>query len=199
MLRDAGFEIEVEPADLDDGALVLGDVDAREVAPALAHFKARRVASRRVERGAPAAWILAADTVCERDGAVLGKPKDEFDARAMIESLAGRGHGVITGWCLMGPDGACRVGRDVAWIVIGDIPGDDLDRFIESGAWRGKAGGYNLPEVVARGWPIRCEGDPETVVGLPLRRLEPMLRDALRVHANDAVHVRADDVTERFA
>lgn len=198
MLREAGFEIEVEPADLDDGALVLGHVDAREVAPALAHFKARRVASRRVERGAPAAWILAADTVCERDGVVLGKPKDERDARAMIDSLTGRGHGVITGWCLMGPDGTCRVGRDVAWIVIGEVPSEDLDRFIASGAWRGKAGGYNLPEVVARGWPIRCEGDPETVVGLPLRRLEPMLRDVLRMRTGDAACVRGGDVTERF-
>ncbi|MEY2794977.1 MAG: hypothetical protein RIR10_693, partial [Planctomycetota bacterium] len=180
MLRDAGFEIEVEPADLDDGALVLGDVDAREVAPALAHFKARRVASQRATRGAPAAWILAADTVCERDGAVLGKPKDEQDARAMIRSLMGRGHGVVTGWCLMSPDGLCRVGRDVAWIVLGEIPAEEFDRFLEAGAWKGKAGGYNLPEVIARGWPVRCEGNPETVVGLPIGRLKPMLHEALQ-------------------
>ncbi len=199
MLRDAGFEIEVEPADLDDSALVLGDVEAREVAPALAHFKARRVAARRAARGAPPAWILAADTVCERDGVVLGKPRDDQDARTMIKSLTGRGHGVVTGWCLMGPDGVCRVGRDMAWIVLGEIPDDEFERFIELGAWKGKAGGYNLPEVIARGWPVRCEGDPETVVGLPLRRLEPMLREVLRDQPSDAAHPRVSRASERSA
>jgi len=199
MLRDAGFEVEVEPADLDDGALTLGAVDARDVAPALAHFKARRVASRRAARGAPAAWILAADTVCERDGEVLGKPKDVADARAMISSLAERGHGVITGWCLMAPNGTCRVGRDIAWIEIGELPNEDFERFLETGAWKGKAGGYNLPEVIARGWPVRCEGDPETVVGLPLRRLEPMLREALQSPRCDTTYLRANGTSERCA
>jgi septum formation protein len=179
MLRDAGFDPIVEPADLDDGMLTLGAVDAREVAPALAHFKAQRVVARRAARGAEPAWVLAADTVCERDGAVLGKPSDIDDARRMIGSLAKRGHGVVTGWCLLGPDGSCRVGRDVAWIVIGALPEADFELFLAEGAWRGKAGGYNLPEVVARGWPIRCEGDPQTVVGLPVAKLEPMLRELL--------------------
>ena len=185
LLRELGFEPEVEPADIDDGALVLGETDARDVAPALAYFKARRVAARRRARGAPEAWILAADTVCERDGVVLGKPKDASDAREMIRSLARRAHGVVTGWCLAGPHGTCRVGRDVATIVIGDIEPSELERFIALDLWRGKAGGYNLPEVVARGWPVRCEGDPQTVVGLPARRLAPLLEDALAGRLGD--------------
>jgi len=185
LLRELGFEPEVEPADIDDGALVLGETDARDVAPALAYFKARRVASRRRARGATEAWILAADTVCERDGAVLGKPEDSTDAREMIRSLANRAHGVVTGWCLSGPNGTCRVGRDVATIVIGEIEPSELERFIALDLWRGKAGGYNLPEVVARGWPVRCEGDPQTVVGLPARRLAPLLKDALAGRLGD--------------
>jgi len=179
LLREEGFEPEVEPADIDDGGVQLGRIDARDVAPALAHFKARRVADRRAARGARPAWILAADTVCERDGRVLGKPRDRFDARGMIASLADRGHGVVTGWCLFGPAGSIRVGRDIAWIEIGSLRDDLLDAYLDEGLWQGKAGGYNLPEVIERGWPIRCEGDPQTVVGLPARRLAPMLRSAL--------------------
>lgn len=179
LLAEAGFEAEVEPADIDDAALSVGTVDASDMASALAHFKARRVAERRAARGAPSAWVLAADTVCERDGEALGKPRDAAHARAMVGSLCGRGHGVVTGWALVGPDGSVRVGRDVAWIEIGALPSDELERFIAEGAWRGKAGGYNLPEVVARGWPVRCEGDPQTVVGLPIARLAPLLRGLL--------------------
>lgn len=179
LLAEAGFSADVEPADIDDASIRLGAIDAELVAPALAYFKAQRVAERRAARGAEPAWILAADTVCERDGAVLGKPADIEEARAMISSLAGRGHGVITGWCLLGPDGTRRIGHDVAWIEIGELPRDDFECFLAEGLWKGKAGGYNLPEVVARGWPVRCVGDPQTVIGLPIDRLAPMLREAL--------------------
>ncbi len=179
LLAEAGFAAEVEPADIDDADILLGEVDARDVATALAHFKAQRVAERRAARGAEPAWILAADTVCERDGAVLGKPADRAEARTMIASLAGRGHGVVTGWCLLGPDGSRRLGRDAAWIEIGALPEADFERFLDEGLWRGKAGGYNLPEVVARGWPVRCEGDPQTVVGLPIAQLAPIILGAM--------------------
>lgn len=179
LLAAAGFSVEVEPADIDDAEVRLGTVPAGDVAPALAYFKAQRVAARRAARGAGAAWILAADTVCERDGELLGKPATEAEARQMIESLAGRGHGVVTGWCLLGPDGSRRIGRDIAWIEIGTLPREDFERFLAEGLWRGKAGGYNLPEVVARGWPVECRGDPQTVVGLPIDRLAPMLRTAI--------------------
>ncbi len=186
MLRAAGFEPIVEPADIDDAAVELGAVSARDAATAFAHFKAKRVQQLRQQRGANAAWILAADTVCELDGAILGKPRDHAHARAMVRSLEGRGHGVITGWCVLGPNGACHVGRDEAWIDIGAIASDDFERFLAEEAWRGKAGGYNLPEVVARGWPVRCEGDPETVMGLPAAKLAPLLRTLLALPRTSA-------------
>ena len=180
LLEAAGFVAEVEPADIDDASIPLGQVDARAVAAALAHFKAKRVAQRRYARGADAAWILAADTVCELDGAVLGKPPDRETARAMIRALCARRHGVVTGWCVLGPDGSCRVGRAIATIEIGEVSDDALESFLDEELWRGKAGGYNLPEVVARGWNITCEGDPQTVIGLPITQLTPMLRSLLR-------------------
>ncbi len=183
LLAEAGFVAEIEAADLDDVMLTMGEVDALAVAPALAHFKAQRVATRRKQRGARAAWILAADTVCERDGVVLGKPADQDEARAMIESLSARGHRVITGWCLLGPNGARHIGRDIARVEIGVLPPADFESFLEGGCWRGKAGGYNLTEVIARGWPVRCEGDPQTVVGLPIQRLAPFLRRAMGASA----------------
>ncbi len=190
LLRALGFDPIVEPADLDDGALEIGAVSARDAATALAHFKARRVAEQRQARGAEVAWILAADTVCELDGAILGKPRDEAHARSMLRSLEARRHAVVTGWCLLGPDGSCRVGRDEAWIVMGALDAEDFERFLSEGAWRGKAGSYNLPEVVARGWPVSCEGDPQTVVGLPAEKLAPMLRAAL---ARRGVSSRVED------
>lgn len=179
LLRAAGFEPEVEPADIDDGSLVLGRVGAAATAASLAYFKARRVAGARSRRGAPPAWILAADTVCERDGGIIGKPSDAEDARRMILSLSQRRHGVVTSWCLLAPSGATDMGGDAATVEIGELDRAELERFLSEGRWRGKAGGYNLPEVVARGWPVRCQGDPHTVVGLPIAQVVPVLRRAL--------------------
>jgi predicted house-cleaning NTP pyrophosphatase (Maf/HAM1 superfamily) len=73
---------------------------------------------------------------------------------------------------------------------MGALDAEDFERFLSEGAWRGKAGSYNLPEVVARGWPVSCEGDPQTVVGLPAEKLAPMLRAAL---ARRGVSSRAED------
>lgn len=179
LLRAAGFDPAVEAADIDDGALVLGDVGAAATATSLAYFKARRVASLRRRRGAAPAWILAADTVCERDGAILGKPADRAHARAMILSLAERSHGVVTGWCLLAPDAGVRLGLAKAVVEIGVIADEELERFLAEERWKGKAGGYNLPEVVARGWPVRCDGDENAVVGLPILEIAPILRQAL--------------------
>lgn len=179
MLRAAGFEPEIEPADIDDSALVPGSVDGAAFATSLAYFKARRVAVRRAARGAPPAWILAADTVTETDGRLVGKPVDADDARAMIRAFMGRGHRVATGWCLLSPRGAARMGRDVATVTLGDVPDASLERFLAERRWEGKAGGYDLAEVTALGWPIACEGDPETVRGLPVARLARLLSDAI--------------------
>lgn len=179
MLRAAGFEPEIEPADIDDSALVPGAVEGAAFATSLAYFKARRVAARRAARGAPAAWILAADTVTETDGRLVGKPVDAQDARSMIRGFMGRGHRVATGWCLLSPAGAARMGRDVATVTLGDVSEASLERFLVARMWEGKAGGYDLAEVAALGWPIACEGDPETVRGLPVARLAPLLRDAI--------------------
>jgi predicted house-cleaning NTP pyrophosphatase (Maf/HAM1 superfamily) len=51
-----------------------------------------------------------------------------------------------------------------------------IDEYVSSGAWKGKAGAYNLSERIAAGWPLRCEGDETTVMGLPMLKLLPLLR-----------------------
>lgn len=179
MLRGAGFDPEIEPADIDDSALVPGSVDGAAFATSLAYFKARRVAARRAARGAAPAWILAADTVTETNGRLVGKPVDAGDARGMIRAFMGRSHRVATGWCLLSPSGAARMGRDVATVTLGGVSEASLDRFLAERRWEGKAGGYDLAEVAALGWPIACDGDPETVRGLPVSRLAQLLRDSI--------------------
>ena len=63
-----------------------------------------------------------------------------------------------------------------ARVTFGALGNAEIDRYVSSGAWRGKAGGYNLSERLAAGWPITYRGDATTIMGLPMRALRERLR-----------------------
>jgi nucleoside triphosphate pyrophosphatase len=129
------------------------------------------------------ALILAADTICVgTDGDLIGQPADRDDARRMIEHFANNTHAVITGVALL-IDGMDQPDTfaDEARVALGALNNVQLDEYLDSDQWRGKAGGYNLFDRQAAGWPLTVEGDDTTVVGLPMRRLLPALA-TLNVH-----------------
>ena len=97
----------------------------------------------------------------------------------MVRAFAACSHRVVTGVALLGDGGPPRRFADSAGVTFGALAPEEIDRYVASGGWRGKAGGYNLYERQAEGWPITVEGDPTTVVGLPMRLLAPALRRRL--------------------
>lgn len=172
LLLAEGFAPEILESDLDDGRLRPGAVDPIDFVAASAWFKARRVLDRHRPRGA---ILLAADTVCLDGQRILGKPADAPEAAAMLRRLRGAIHTTATGVCLIDPEGRRRLFTDAAQVSLGPIRDEEIEAYVATGAWRGKAGGYNLAERIAAGWPIRCDGDPTGVMGLPMRRVAPLL------------------------
>ncbi len=190
-LGDGGFEV-IDPG-VDDGQLRLGGGGAggappREWVRALAYLKARAGAERLVREGRarPGMWVLGADTLVAHKGGILGKPRDAADARVMLTRLMNDRHDVLTGVALLPARESPAPARggiagekslvDRAVSHLGPLTPEQLDSYIASGQWAGKAGAYNLEERAAAGWPIRAEGDPTCVVGLPMRAIEPWLR-----------------------
>ncbi len=176
MLGKAGVQVRVRPADLDDGVLRPGRVPPEQWVAALAWFKARRVAERAQDAGeALSGTIMAADTICAHGEELLGQPRDRAEARRMIHRLRGAVHRTITGVCFFDPRSSRRVLLvDAATVRMGPVSDDAVEAYLDSDQWRGKAGAYNLAERVEAGWRIACEGDPATVMGLPMRRLGPL-------------------------
>jgi septum formation protein len=122
--------------------------------------------------------VLAADTMCVCEGKVIGKPADCESAERMIRSFESRSHDVVTGVCLVDRvSGARSIFADSATVSLGALDPEALVRHLDADAWRGKAGGYNYSDCVAAGWPLRCDGDPETVMGLPSRLVLPLLSE----------------------
>jgi septum formation protein len=60
---------------------------------------------------------------------------------------------------------------DAARVTMGALSDSDLENYLASGQWHGKAGGYNLLERIDAGWPLTYQGDPTTIMGLPMNRL----------------------------
>jgi len=131
------------------------------------------------ERGRQGAWadegvIVAADTVAECDGFVLGKPRDEAAAREMLRQLRGRLHRVLTGlcvWPLARSEPVTRVA--VTELRMDRLTDSQIDEYVATGQWEGKAGAFGYQDRL--GWLHVVSGSESNVVGLPMELLAEML------------------------
>ena len=181
LLAAAGIEFDAAHPGLDDGQLTAGSIDPERWVMALAYLKA--ASARRTMSVPDASVILGADTIVVQDGRTFGQPIDADDARRMLHAMRNADHEVLTGVALIDArTGIREIFADRALVHVGHVPDDEIERYIASDLWRGKAGAYNLSERLAAGWPITFEGDPGTIMGLPMR----MLPDRLRAFASRA-------------
>lgn len=172
LLAEAGYDFDFDHPGLEDSDLAAGDVTPREWVASLAYLKARAGVQVAHATRRAADVIIGADTACVLEGRLIGTPRDAAEAQAMIQDLAGREHEVVTGLALI----CAQTGRrlllsDSARVGIGPLSSEEIGRYIDTGLWSGKAGAYNLTERLAAGWPIRFEGDPATIMGLPMTLL----------------------------
>jgi len=179
MLADAGFDaVSISPR-VDDGGLVVRVDHAAEDCCALAWFKGAQITSdlARLKSQAPEARIiLSADTVCVLNGNVMGKPRDIAHARSMLEAARNQSQQVVTGVCIIDIAEKSRgMLADSAEVRLGAFSDRQLEDHLQRGGWIGRAGGFNLEELVVAGWPVEWSGDQSTVTGLPMKMLTPIL------------------------
>ena len=184
LLQEAGFNPTCISSCLDDDQLRFTEQSVLGICAARAWFKALGVHRNLLEQDdtelGSRGILLAADTMCELDGKVLGKPGNRSEAEQMLTALIGSSHRTITGVALLDRDSMSRsIWCDVADVSMGSLDGHLLEKYLDSPEWQGKSGGYNLADRVAAGWPVSCVGDPSTVMGLPIRRLRPQLERLL--------------------
>ena len=160
LLARVGVAFEVMPADVDERE-ELGET-ALALARRLAVVKAVAVQSQHPER-----WVLAADTVVEVDGAVLGKASDAAAATAMLERLLDKTHRVTTGFALRGPAGFAVDRAITTEVVMRAASAAEVRDYVAAGEWRGKAGAYAV-QGMAAGLVREVRGSVTNVVGLPL-------------------------------
>jgi septum formation protein len=121
--------------------------------------------------------VLGVDTVVVCAGETIGKPVDGPEAGRMIETLAGRTHEVVSGLCLRTAEWEER-GRETTLVTFRVLGPRDVERYVATGEWEGRAGGY---AIQGRGAALveRIEGDYLNVVGLPAALLVRLLAERL--------------------
>ena len=122
----------------------------------------------------PDCLVLGADTVVYQEGLVLGKPRDDEDARSMLRSLSGKWHSVFTGVCLIKPDGKEDVRADESHVRFVSLDEAAIDRYVKTGEPRDKAGAYAV-QGRAGMFVSRIEGSYSNVIGLPMHLVRDML------------------------
>ena len=136
---------------------------------------ARRKAAAGLRSATEGAVALGVDTEVVLDGRLLGKAAGRTEARARLESLAGRTHTVLSGLALLaaapsGDGGAERSGVAATEVTFRELDRKTVEAYLASGEWRDRAGAYAIQGLGSL-LVERVEGDFSNVVGLPVRLL----------------------------
>lgn len=175
ILRAVGWPYEVQPADTDETAHA-GEGPVAYV-ERLARAKAEAVAMMR-----PGSLVLGADTVVVAGGALLGKPRDEEEARRMLRQLSGGWHEVLTGVALVGAEepAPVAVAHERTRVRFAALTTADIDWYVATGEPADKAGAYAVQGRAAL-FIEEIAGDYWNVVGLPVRLVYTLARAFVRV------------------
>ena len=166
LLRAAGYEFEVAPADIDERRH-----DGEPPSAYVARLAAEKATM--VGRRVPGAIVLGADTIVVIDGVALGKPSDDADACTMLRRLSGRRHDVLTGVALHAVGRGCReVARTQVDFRV--LSAAEITWYVGSGEPDGKAGAYAIQGRASR-FVTRIDGSYSNVVGLPIEVVDRLL------------------------
>jgi len=167
LLNQAGIEPDsLQPTEVDE-IPIKGELP-RALANRLARSKAQAaLASVRISEELRGSYILAADTVVAVGRRIMPKADMLEDAAACLRLLSGRNHRVYTGICLVTPKEAFRQRLVETRVRFKRLSNEDLEAYLASGEWRGKAGGYAV-QGLAGTFVIKMVGSYTNVVGLPL-------------------------------
>jgi septum formation protein len=174
LLNQAGLDPDsLEPVEIDESP-ERGELP-RTLAVRLAREKAEASIVRvRNRPDIKDAYVLAADTVVAVGRRILPKPEMLEEAAACLRLLSGRTHRVYTGVCLVTPRDALRTRLVETRVRFKRLSNEDLESYLASGEWRGKAGGYAV-QGLAGSFVTKLVGSYTNVVGLPLYETTTLL------------------------
>jgi septum formation protein len=169
LLSEAGYVFRVHPSNVDERAEEKGGLLPADLALRLAIAKCQAVAEQ-----FPDDVVLAADTVVAFGDLSLGQPADADHARKILSLLAGTTHIVITAVAVVRQaTGYRETARVMSAVHMRSLSAEQIDRYVATEAWRGKAGGYGIQDNDP--FVQRQTGCLTNIVGLPMSTTRRLL------------------------
>jgi septum formation protein len=174
LLRNAGFNFEIVPSDIDEGVPNPEELP-EDYARRLARAKALHVAA----HSPSGSLVLGADTIVTIGGLILGKPSGPFDATRMLRLLSGQTHEVITAICLVrAPDQIAALKHETTFVTFCELNGDEIRAYVASHEPLDKAGAYAIQGLASK-FVTHISGCYFNVVGLPVSLLYETLETVI--------------------
>ncbi|MBN1214974.1 MAG: septum formation protein Maf [Candidatus Lokiarchaeota archaeon] len=128
------------------------------------------------------AIIIGADTIVELEGEIIGKPLDEDDAIRILGKLSGKKHNIFTGISILRlPERKNIIDYDKTEVEFLSLSDDEIDLYIQTQEWKGKAGAYSLREKA--GLFIKSiKGSHSNILGLPMQKLYKILINEFNIN-----------------
>jgi len=165
ILRKAGFEFDIITADIDES--YPSDIKTKHIAEYIASKKAKAVEAKVLNKEA---IIIAADTIVENDGTILGKPKNKQEAIDTLHQLSNKSHQVITGVCIQQAE---RIVKFSAFtkVSFSKLNDEAIRHYVNHYEVMDKAGSYAIQDWIGLTYIQSIEGCYFNVVGLPMSLL----------------------------
>lgn len=121
--------------------------------------------------------IIAADTIVELSGEVIGKPKNEGEAFQILKKLSGKTHNLITGIAITNTQSEkIKINYDSTSVRFLDLSDEDIYGYIKTKEWEGRAGAYSIGDKASL-FIKSIQGSPSNVIGLPMHKIHEILKN----------------------
>ena len=170
LMKGIGLEFSVITKDVDES--YPSNMSVYDVAPFLSLKKAKAFNDEELPENY---MVITADTVVIVDDMILGKPKDEADARGMLGRISGKKHSVITGVTIRTND-KLKTFSVVSKVSFETLDQEEIDYYVNNFRPYDKAGAYGIQEWIGYIGVNHVEGSYFNVMGLPTQKLYKMLK-----------------------
>lgn len=162
ILKDMGFNLKIIPADIEE---ISKEVDIIKRIEDIAFQKAISIAEKY-----PNEYVLAADTIVEKDKEILGKPKNEEEAKIFLKKLSGETHRVITAYSLINIEKNIYLKNyDVSNVKFYELDDEKIEWYLKTNEPFDKAGAYGI-QGKGRIFIEKIEGDFFSIMGFPVAK-----------------------------
>lgn len=177
LLKKLINDFEVRTAKVDEEIFKKKIKDPKKLAKRLALEKAKNIAEQIKESAKEKTLIIGADTLIVLGSRIIGKAGDRREAREILLLLKGKTHRIMTGLSVLeAKKGGYRTAIEETRVTFRNFTYKELENFLDSGDWKGKAGAYGL-QLRNFEFLKSYEGDYENILGLPLKKLTLILKE----------------------